>query len=103
MDFASLLAGISIESRFLLWADETRWADRPANMGLQTHSARQSVAAMTVLRTRPAGQDRESLAKSIGGDSAPIADASGDSAVGPGEHNTGRRSLGAQPDAALPA
>ena len=74
-EFAALLDMIGIDTRILLWADETRWANLDTgDMGLQTDAARERVAAMTVLggRTQPAAS-RDSLAESLVGDREPVA------------------------------
>jgi hypothetical protein len=74
-DFAARLGSIGIDTRVMLWADETRWADLDTgDKGLQTEAARENVAAMTVLagRAQPAAS-RESLAGSLVGDREPIA------------------------------
>ena len=74
-EFAARLDTIGIDTRILLWADETRWADlATGDMGLQTDAARERVAAMTVLsgRTQPAAS-RDSLAESLVGDREPVA------------------------------
>ena len=74
-EFAARLDTIGIDTRVLLWADETRWADLDTgDIGLQTEAARERVAAMTVLggRTQPAAS-RESLAESLVGDREPVA------------------------------
>jgi hypothetical protein len=74
-EFAERLDTIGIETRLLLWADETRWADLVnGDMGLQTHAARERVAAMTVLAGRPQpAASRDSLAESLVGDREPVA------------------------------
>ena len=74
-DFAARLDSIGIDTRVMLWADETRWADlATGDMGLQSAYARERVATMTVLsgRAQPASS-RESLAESLVGDRAPVA------------------------------
>src|SRR5690606_4055028 len=74
-EFAERLDTIGIDTRLLLWADETRWADLlTGDMGLQTDAARKRVASMTVLagRSQPAST-RDSLAQSLVGDREPVA------------------------------
>lgn len=74
-EFAARLDTIGIDTRVLLWADDTRWADLvTGHMGLQTDAARERVAAMTVLggRAQPAAS-RDSLANSLVGDREPVA------------------------------
>lgn len=73
-DFAERLDAIGIDTHVLLWADETRWADLvTGDMGLQTDTARERVAAMTVLggRSQPAAS-RDSLTASLIGDREPV-------------------------------
>ena len=44
--FAARLDAIGIDTRLLVWADETRWADLDTgDMGLQTDDARERIAA----------------------------------------------------------
>lgn len=72
-EFAARLDTIGFDTRVLLWADETRWANLDTgDMGLQTDAARERVAAMTVLGgcTQPAAS-RDSLAESL--DREPVA------------------------------
>ena len=74
-EFAARLDTIGIDTRVLLWADETRWADlATGDMGLQTDAARERIAARSVLggRTQPAAS-RDSLAESLVGDREPVA------------------------------
>lgn len=74
-EFAARLDTIGIDTRVLLWADDSRWADLDTgDMGLQTDAARERVAAMTVMdgRTQPA-PSRDSLADSLVGDREPVA------------------------------
>lgn len=74
-DFAARFESVSINTRVLLWADETRWADLDTgDMGVQTASARGRLAAATVLtgRAQPAAS-RESLSESLVGDREPVA------------------------------
>lgn len=74
-DFAARLDSIGIDTRIMLWADETRWADLDTgDMGLQTDGARERVAAETVLtgRAQPTAS-RDSLAESLVGDREPVA------------------------------
>lgn len=75
-EFAERLDTIGIDTRLLLWADETRWADLvTGDMGLQTDAARERVAAMTVLGGRPhPAASRDSLAESLVGDREPVAE-----------------------------
>ncbi len=73
-EFAERLDTIGIDTRLLLWADETRWADLvTGDMGLQTDEARERVATMTVLAGRPQpAATRDSLAQSLIGDREPV-------------------------------
>lgn len=74
-EFAARLNTIGIGTRLVLWADETRWADLgTGDMGLQTDSARDRIAAATVLagRAQPSAS-RDSLATSLVGDREPVA------------------------------
>lgn len=74
-DFAARFDTVGIETRIMLWADETRWADLDTgDMGLQTDAARERVATATVLtgRAQPAA-NRDSLAESLVGDREPVA------------------------------
>lgn len=74
-EFAARLDTIGIDTRVMLWADESRWADLgTGDMGLQTDAARERVAAMTVMggRTQPAAS-RDALADSLVGDREPVA------------------------------
>jgi hypothetical protein len=74
-EFAARLDTIGIDTRLVVWADETRWADLDTgDMGLQTDAARERIAAATVLtgRAQPA-TSRDSLATSLVGDREPIA------------------------------
>jgi hypothetical protein len=74
-DFAARFESVGIDTRVMLWADETRWADLDTgDMGLQTEAARERVAAATVLtgRAQPA-TSRDSLAESLVGDRGPVA------------------------------
>ena len=72
---AERLDTIGIDTRLLLWADETRWADLvTGDMGLQTAEARERVATMTVLAGRPQpAATRDSLAQSLVGNRDPVA------------------------------
>lgn len=74
-EFAERLDTIGIETHLLLWADETRWADRvTGDTGLQTDDARERVATMTVLAGRPQpAPTRDNLAQSLVGDREPVA------------------------------
>lgn len=74
-EFAERLDTIGIDTRLLLWADETRWADLvTGDMGLQTAEARERAATMTVLAGRPQpAANRDSLAQSFVGDREPVA------------------------------
>ena len=74
-EFAARLNTIGIDTRLVVWADETRWADLGSgDMGLQTEAARNRIAAATVLtgRAQPAAS-RDSLATSLIGDREPVA------------------------------
>lgn len=74
-EFAARLDTIGIDTRLVVWADETRWADLYAgDAGLQTDAARERIAAATVLagRAQPAAS-RDSLATSLAGDREPVA------------------------------
>jgi hypothetical protein len=74
-EFAARLANIGFDTRTLLWADDTRWADLvTGDTGLQTDTARDGVAMATVLngRAQPAAS-RDSLAESLIGDREPVA------------------------------
>lgn len=74
-EFAARLDSIGIDTRLVVWADETRWADLDTgDMGLQTEAARERIAAATVLsgRAQPAAS-RDSLATSLVGDREPVA------------------------------
>lgn len=74
-EFAARFDSIGIDTRVMLWADETRWADlNTGDMGLQTADARERIAAATVLtgRAQPAAT-RDSLAESLVGDREPVA------------------------------
>jgi len=89
-DFAARFDTVGIDTRIMLWADETRWADlNTGDMGLQTAAARERVAAMTVLsgRAQPA-PDRASLATSLVGDREPIAKVLPDAQVAATESTT---------------
>jgi len=75
-EFAARFGSIGIEIRVTLWADENRWADLDTgDMGLQTVEARERIAAATAFsgRAQPAA-NRDSLAESLVGDRAPVAD-----------------------------
>lgn len=75
-EFAARFDTIGIDTRIMLWADETRWADlQTGDMGLRTDAARERIAAATALsgRAQPAA-DRSSLAESLVGDRTPVAD-----------------------------
>ncbi|MGN6252536.1 MAG: DUF4192 domain-containing protein [Marmoricola sp.] len=75
-EFAARFDSIGIDTRVMLWADETRWADLDTgDMGLQTGAARERIAAATVLtgRAQPAAT-RDSLAESLVGDREPVAE-----------------------------
>lgn len=74
-EFAERLDTIGIDTRLLLWADETRWADLvTGDMGLQTDVARERVAAMMVFggSSQPAAS-RDSIAESLVGNREPVA------------------------------
>jgi len=73
-EFAERLNTIGIDTRLLLWADDTRWTDlATGDMGLQTDDARERVATMTVLAGRPQpAPTRDSLAQSLVGDREPV-------------------------------
>lgn len=74
-EFAARLDTIGVDTRLIMWADETRWADLyTGDMGLQTEAARAQIAAAAVLngRTQPAAT-RDSLAASLAGDREPVA------------------------------
>lgn len=74
-EFAARLDTIGIDTRVLVWADETRWADLDTgDIGLRTDAARERIAAATVLtgRAQPAAS-RDSLAASLVGDREPMA------------------------------
>lgn len=74
-EFADRLHTIGIDTHVLVWADGTRWADLvTGDMGLQTDTARERIATMTVLggRTQPA-TSRNALAESLVGDREPVA------------------------------
>lgn len=74
-EFAARFDSIGIDTRAMLWADETRWADLDTrDMGLQTDAARERIAAATVLtgRAQPAAT-RDSLAESLVGEREPVA------------------------------
>jgi hypothetical protein len=74
-EFAARLDTIGIDTRLVVWADETRWADLDTgDMGLQTDSARERIAAATVLtgRAQPTAS-RDSLATSLVGDRKQVA------------------------------
>ncbi|RNM12117.1 DUF4192 domain-containing protein [Nocardioides pocheonensis] len=74
-EFAARLDTIGIDTRLVVWADETRWADlTTGDMGLQTDAARERIAAMTVLGGRPPpAASRNSLATTLVGDREPVA------------------------------
>ena len=74
-DFAARFDTVGIDTRIVLWADESRWADLDTgDMGLQTEAARERLATATVLtgRAQPAA-NRDSLAESLVGDREPVA------------------------------
>lgn len=74
-DFAARFDTVGIDTRIILWADESRWADLDTgDMGLQTEAARERLATATVLtgRAQPAA-NRDSLAESLVGDREPVA------------------------------
>ncbi len=74
-EFAARFDSIGIDTRVMLWADDTRWADLgTGDMGLQTEAARERIAAATVLsgRAQPA-VNRDSLAESLVGNREPVA------------------------------
>ena len=73
-EFAARFESIGIDTRVMLWADETRWADLDTgDMGLQTDAARERIAAATVLTGRPQpAATRDSLATSLVGDREPV-------------------------------
>lgn len=74
-EFAARLDTIGIDTRLVVWADETRWADLDTgDMGLRTEGAAERIAAMTVLGGRPQpAASRDSLATSLVGDRKPVA------------------------------
>jgi hypothetical protein len=75
-DLSAQLATIGITAPLRLWADHDRWCDLDSGeSGVRTEAARDRIAAMTVLtgRAQPAAS-RESLATSLIGDRAPIAE-----------------------------
>ena len=56
-EFAARFDTIGVDTRVTPWADETRWADLDTgDMGLQTETARERIAAATVptCRAQPA-------------------------------------------------
>lgn len=72
-EFAARFDSIGIDTRVMLWADESRRADLDTgDMGLQTETARERIAAATVLtgQAQPAA-NRDSLAESLVGDREP--------------------------------
>ncbi|TIC85591.1 DUF4192 family protein [Nocardioides sp. GY 10127] len=74
-EFGARFDSIGIDTRVMLWADGTRWADLDTDdMGLQTEDARERIAAATVLtgRAQPT-TSRDSLAESLVGDREPVA------------------------------
>lgn len=74
-EFAARLDAIGIDTRLIVWADDTRWADiNTGDTGLQTEAARVRIAAATVLtgKAQPA-PSRTSLGASLVGDREPIA------------------------------
>lgn len=74
-EFAARFDSIGINTRVMLWADDTRWADLDTgDMGLQTEAARERMAAATVLhgRAQPVAT-RDTLAASLVGDREPVA------------------------------
>ena len=74
-EFAARFDSIGIDTRVMLWADETRWADMDTgDMGLQTDASRERIAAATVLTGRPQPvATRGSLAQSLVGERTPVA------------------------------
>ena len=72
--FAARFDSIGIDTRVMLWADETRWADLDTgDIGLQTQAARERIAAATVLAGKAQPADtRDSLAESLIGDREPV-------------------------------
>lgn len=77
-DFAVRLAGIGIGTPLKLSADATNWYDLDSgDSGLQTESARDQLAATTVLagRAQPV-TSRDALVTSLVGDREPIANGS---------------------------
>lgn len=74
-NFGARFETVGIDTRIMLWADDTRWADLDTgDMGLQTEAARERVATATVLtgRAQPAA-NRDSLAESLVGEREPVA------------------------------
>lgn len=74
-DFAARLASIGIDTPLKLSADATHWYDLDSgDSEIQTESARDQLAATTVLagRAQPAG-NRDALAASLVGDREPVA------------------------------
>lgn len=74
-DFAARFDTVGIDTRIMLWADESRWADLDTgDMGHQTEAARERLATATVLtgRAQPA-TNRDSLGESLVGDREPVA------------------------------
>ncbi|MDT0203916.1 DUF4192 domain-containing protein [Nocardioides sp. AE5] len=74
-DLAARLASIGIDTPLRLSADDTHWYDIDSgDSGLQTESARDRLAATTVLagRAQPAN-NRDALAASLIGDREPVA------------------------------
>ncbi|PZF80390.1 hypothetical protein C1I92_26470 [Jiangella anatolica] len=74
-EFADRLDSIGIGTQMRLWANDSHWSDLDSGeSGLQTESARERIAAMTVLagQAQPAAS-RGSLATSLVGDREPVA------------------------------
>ena len=93
-EFAARLDTIGIDTRLVVWADETRWADLDTgDMGLQTEDARVRIAAATVLtgRAQPVAS-RDSLATSLVGDREPVAELLAETRVTARENTAGHES-----------
>lgn len=74
-DFTARLDSIDIATRVRVWADGMQWRDLDSGVtGRQSEAARERVAALTVMngRVQPAAS-RDSLAMSLVGDRAPVA------------------------------
>lgn len=58
-EFAARSESIGIDTRFMLWADDTRWADLgTGDMGLQTDATKDRIGGATVLTGRPSAATR---------------------------------------------